>query len=57
MLRFEPKINSNKAICIRINSEKLEMIDKIATENNMSRNKIIIQCIDFALKNLERSNS
>ncbi|MDQ5983771.1 MAG: hypothetical protein RUMPE_00799 [Eubacteriales bacterium SKADARSKE-1] len=57
MLRFEPKVNSNKAICIRIDSDKLEMIDKIAIENNMSRNKIISQCIDFALENLEKSST
>ena len=51
MLKFIPKPEKNEVICIRIDSEKF--IDGIASQNNMSRNKFIGQCIDFALQNLE----
>ena len=53
MLRFIPKPEKNEVICIRIESEKLKFIDDIASQNNMSRNKFIGQCIDFALQNLD----
>ena len=52
-MRFIPKPEKNEIICIRINSEKLKFLDQISAKNNMSRNKFICQCIDFALKNLE----
>ncbi len=52
-MRFVPKPERNEVICIRIDSEKLKFIDSVATQNNMSRNKFIGQCIDFALKNLD----
>lgn len=52
-MRFVPKPERNEVICIRIDSEKLKFIDNIATQNNMSRNKFISQCIDFALQNLD----
>ena len=53
MIKFIPKPEKNEVICIRIDSEKLKFIDTIASQNNMSRNKFISQCIDFALKNLD----
>lgn len=53
MLKFIPKPEKNEVICIRIDAEKLKYIDSIAGQNNMSRNKFIGQCIDFALQNLE----
>lgn len=56
MSRFIPKPEKNEVICIRIDSEKLKFIDTIANKNNMSRNKFIGQCIDFALQNLETSS-
>lgn len=56
MVRFIPKPEKNEVICIRLDSEKLKFIDDIANQNNMSRNKFIGQCIDFALQNLESSS-
>lgn len=52
-MRFIPKPERNEVICIRIDADKLKFIDSVATQNNMSRNKFIGQCIDFALKNLD----
>ena len=36
---------------IRINEKLLEQLEKIANDNNISTNKLIINCIEFALKN------
>ena len=57
MPKFIPKPEVNEVICVRINSEKLKKIDAIAYQNNMSRNKFIIQCIDFAMENLDMPNT
>ena len=40
---------------IRINEKLLEQLEKIANDNNISTNKLIINCIEFALKNMKKS--
>lgn len=56
MLKFTPKRENNKVVCIRINCEKLKDIDKLADKYNMSRNKFIGQCLDFAFENINVMN-
>ena len=53
MPKFKPRLEVNEVICIRIKSEKLDLVDHLAAKNNMSRNKFIIQCVDFAIENLD----
>ena len=57
MLRFTPKHESSKVVCIRISCEKLKFVDTLAAEYNMSRNKFICQCLDFALENRHLMNN
>ena len=57
MPKFIPKVEVNEIICIRIKSDKLKEIDALASQNNMSRNKFIIQCIDFAIENLDTQDA
>lgn len=57
MPKFIPKVEVNEIICIRIKSDKLKEIDALASQNNMSRNKFIIQCIDFAIENLDTQDT
>jgi len=56
MNNFEPKKQTkNKektVISIRLNTDTLEKIDEIASKTDISRNEFIVQCIDYALKNL-----
>lgn len=56
MEKFQPIkknfIPEKIVISIRLEEEKLEEIDKLSYENNISRNEFINQCITFALKNL-----
>ena len=56
MSNFEPKKHiKNKektVISIRLNTDKLERVDEIAGKTGISRNEFLVQCIDYALKNL-----
>ena len=52
MINFIPKEYKTDAVTIRIAKEKIEKIDKLAADNNLSRSKFINQCIDFALEHM-----
>ena len=55
MRKFQPITPKNEKIVvsIRIESNKLEQIDDIATKIKISRNELINQCLNYALANLE----
>lgn len=57
MPKFQPtkKLNTNEkiVISIRLNLDKVEQLDKIASKTDISRNQLINQCIDYALKNID----
>ena len=46
------KIEEIEAYTVRTSVDKLQQIDKIADKLRVSRNDIVNQCIDFALKNM-----
>jgi len=48
---FKPIKNEKTVISIRIDREMLMIIDRLATDTDISRNEMIVQCIDYALKN------
>jgi metal-responsive CopG/Arc/MetJ family transcriptional regulator len=48
---FKPIKNEKTVISIRIDRDMLEVLDGMAYETDISRNEMIIQCIDYALKN------
>lgn len=39
---------------IRIDENLLKRLEELANKNNISFNKLIIKCIEFALKNMEQ---
>ncbi len=56
MIKFKPRRQEKKPaesgiISIRIKFDRLKQIDKIASQFDISRNELILQCIDFALDN------
>ncbi len=54
MKKFQPTNKSEKiVITIRIEDYRVEELDRIASKINISRNELISQCLDFAVKNLE----
>lgn len=50
MAFFVPKQYKKDPITIRINYEKLEIIDKLSLKYDLSRSEFINQCIDYALE-------
>lgn len=49
--KFKPIKREKVVISIRLNSDTLRVLDELASETDISRNEIIVQCIDFALRN------
>lgn len=41
----------------RLPVELVEELDKLAYENNLSLNQLVIQCLNFALENLDNEES
>lgn len=54
MTNFKPKKTEKEVISIRIETNLLTQVDKIAGANDISRNELIIQCIDYALSNMDK---
>ncbi|MBO4865160.1 MAG: hypothetical protein J5582_01135 [Ruminococcus sp.] len=41
----------------RLPVEQVEQLDKLAYENNLSLNQLVIQCLNFALENLDKDET
>lgn len=41
----------------RLPDEMIEQLGKLACENNLSLNQLVIQCLNFALENLDNEDS
>ncbi len=52
MKNFIPKQYKKEPITLRVDLTKLQLIDKLAEEYNLSRSAFINQCIDYAIKNM-----
>lgn len=54
-----PNINDEKSVLktIRLKYKTLERIEKLSQSNDISVNRLINECIEFALDNLMSNNS
>lgn len=52
-MKFIPRSGEKEVISFRIPKDLLGRIDKIANKNSLSRNEFMVQCLQFALDNLE----
>lgn len=52
---FNPVKQEKTVISIRLSVDMLKAIDKVSSDTDISRNELIIQCIEYALKNLHKS--
>ncbi|MCR5664628.1 MAG: helix-turn-helix domain-containing protein [Oscillospiraceae bacterium] len=50
---FTPQKEDKEVISLRISISKLERLDQISAQADISRNELINQCINFALDNLQ----
>ena len=54
MNNFRPIKSEKTVISIRIDTEMLKSVDKLAADTDISRNEMILQCIEYALRNIKR---
>lgn len=54
MEKFKPVKQEKTVISIRLDVDTLKNIDEISQETDISRNELIVQCINFALKNFKK---
>lgn len=55
MKNFKPIKQEKVVISIRLDSEMLANIDNVAQKTDISRNELIVQCLSFALENMENN--
>lgn len=53
MKSFKPVKSEKIVITIRIEDYRVEELDRIADKINISRNELISQCLDYAIKNID----
>ncbi len=53
MLKIKNEYNEYITKTFRIPAEISNQLDKLATLHNSSVNKVVIQCLEFALDNIE----
>lgn len=56
MKNFKPVKQEKTVISIRIDVETLKKVDEISNKTDISRNELIVQCIEFALDNFAETN-
>ena len=54
-MKFKPRSGEKEVISFRLPKDLLITIDALATENSLSRNEFMVQCLDYAINNLEDS--
>ncbi len=53
MTNFNPVKLEKTVISIRIDNELLKTVDEISFKTDISRNELIVQCIEYALNNMQ----
>ena len=53
MKEFKPVKQEKTIISIRLDADVLKTIDELSAKIDISRNEFIVQCIDYALENIE----
>ncbi|WP_367990684.1 ribbon-helix-helix domain-containing protein [Bacteroides congonensis] len=54
MNEFKPVKQEKTVISIRLDVSMLKTVDELSIETDISRNELIVQCIEYALKNFKR---
>lgn len=53
LTEFKPTKTEKTVISIRLDVDILNKVDALANKADISRNEFILQCIDYALKNID----
>lgn len=54
MFKIEKHKNLNRRIVVRTTEDMADKIFKIAQENDVSVNNLVLSCIDYAFKNMKK---
>lgn len=54
MKEFKPIKSEKTVISIRLDIKTLKEIDDLSIQTDISRNELIVQCIEYALKHLDK---
>ena len=54
MNECKPIKQEKTVISIRLDVDMLKKVDELSVQTDISRNEFIVQCIDYALKNLKQ---
>ncbi len=54
MNEFKPTKQEKTVISIRLDVETLKQVDELSGSVDISRNEFIVQCIEYALKNINQ---
>lgn len=54
-MKFKPRSGEKEVISFRLPKELLSIIDELAVKNALSRNEFMVQCLDFAIENIEET--
>ena len=52
-MKFVPRKGDKEVISFRVPKDLLTEIDNIASNNSLSRNEFMVQCLEFAISNIE----
>lgn len=55
-MKFVPRKGDKEVISFRIPKDLLSEIDKLANNNTLSRNEFMVQCLEYAISNIEDDN-
>lgn len=54
MNEFKPIKQEKQVISIRLDTSTLQAIDSLSAKVDISRNELIVQCIEYALNNIKK---
>ncbi len=54
MKEFKPLKQEKTIISLRMDIELLKKVDDISVKTDISRNELLVQCIEYALKNFKQ---
>ena len=54
MNEFKPIKQEKQVISIRLDTSTLQLIDSLSAQVDISRNELIVQCIEYALNNIKK---
>ena len=54
MNEFKPIKQEKQVISIRLDTSTLQLIDSLSAQVDISRNELIVQCIEYALNNMKK---